>query len=102
MKVVVDTNCLLNSVPQNGSGRWLYDAFAEGVFVWVFSNEIFSEYAEMIESESSQNAANLVAVLLLISPNHIRYEPSFRWELVKNDPDDNKFVDCAISDNVDY
>ena len=25
-----------------------------------------------------------------------------RWQLVEDDPDDNKFVDCAISSNVDF
>lgn len=25
-----------------------------------------------------------------------------RWLLVEDDPDDNKFVDCAISSNVDF
>lgn len=26
----------------------------------------------------------------------------FRWNLIENDPDDNKFVDCAIVSNAKY
>ncbi len=26
----------------------------------------------------------------------------FNFNLIKNDPDDNKFADCAISSNTDY
>ncbi len=27
---------------------------------------------------------------------------SYRWELIKNDPDDNKFADCVIAAQADY
>lgn len=29
-------------------------------------------------------------------------EPHFRMELIKADPDDNKFVDCAFAAGADY
>lgn len=45
---------------------------------------------------------NFVINSILSSENHIRYEPSFKWQLVESDPDDNKFVDCALGANVDY
>lgn len=81
MRAVIDTNGLLNSIPRNGSYRWLYDAFEANQFEWVISNEILSEYVEMVGSSFSQVAAELMLTLLLAAPNHIRYEPSFRWGL---------------------
>lgn len=102
IKAVIDTNGLLNSIPKNGAKRWLYDAFMAKKFQWVFSNEILSEYAEMIAYEYSQQAMELVVSILLTSENTLRFEPSYRWELVDADPDDNKFVDCALGANVDY
>jgi len=30
------------------------------------------------------------------------YDPRFRFEFIKADADDNKFVDCAIIANADY
>ena len=102
MKVVIDTNGLLQSVPRNGSYRWLYEAFEAGQFTWVVSNEIILEYAEMTAYFFSPIAAELVTSLLLASPNHLRQEPYFRFGQVKADPDDNKFVDCAIAAGVDW
>lgn len=102
MKVVIDTNGLLQSVPRDGSYRWLYDAFAAGEFTWVVSNEIMLEYAEMTAFYFSPVAAELVTSLLLAAPNHIRQEPYFRFGQVIDDPDDNKFVDCAIAANADW
>lgn len=26
----------------------------------------------------------------------------YNWQLISNDPDDNKFVDCAIASQADY
>jgi predicted nucleic acid-binding protein len=78
VKVVIDTNGLLQSVPRNGSYRWLYEAFEAGQFTWVVSNEIILEYAEMTAYFFSPIAAELVTSLLLASPNHLRQEPYFR------------------------
>ncbi len=100
MKLVIDTNGLLSSIPNGSSNRWLYDAFINKKFVWVFSNEILSEYEEMIAFE--YKAADLVLTILLSASNHEKHEPAYRWQLIEFDPDDNKFVDCAISANVDF
>lgn len=102
IKAVIDTNGLLNSIPKNASKRWLYEAFVAKKFQWVFSNEILSEYAEMIALVYSQQAMELVVSILLTSENTLRFEPTYQWQLIKNDPDDNKFVDCALGANVDY
>ena len=36
MKVVIDTNGFLASVPLKGKNKWLYHAFMEEKFIWVF------------------------------------------------------------------
>jgi predicted nucleic acid-binding protein len=102
VKAVIDTNGLLRSVPREGSCRWLYDAFAAGAFTWVVSTEILLEYAEMTAFYFSPTAAELVISLLLAAPNHLRQEPYFRFGQVNEDPDDNKFVDCAIAAGADW
>lgn len=35
-------------------------------------------------------------------PNLILKKPSFFWQLVENNKDDNKFVDCYIAGQGDY
>ncbi len=102
MKAVIDTNGLLNAIPKRGSKKWLYHAFMAESFIWVFSNEILTEYDEVICQKFSQDVANYVISSLLASANHQRFEPSYKYQLVAKDPEDNKFVDCAIGANVDY
>lgn len=66
------------------------------------SNEIIEEYTEQVGEKFSSITADFVMSSLLTSANHLRYEPSYKWQLVEQDPDDNKFVDCAIGVNADY
>lgn len=39
---------------------------------------------------------------LLQIPNTQRVDAHYRWNLITKDPDDNKFVDCAIFANADF
>ena len=38
----------------------------------------------------------------MLLPNIELVNPYYNWNLISNDPDDNKFVDAAVSGNVDY
>ena len=102
MIVVIDTNCLLASIPPQSSYYWLYLYFKEGKFDWLISNEILSEYEEKLIERYSQNTANIVLNILSVASNVIHSAPYFKWNLVEQDPDDNKFADLAIAGNADY
>ena len=102
MRAVIDTNGLLSAVPRNGSKKWLYNAFIDEKFIWVFSNEIISEYAELVAIQFGEKTMEYVMSSLLSSFNHERFEPSFKYQLVIADKDDDKFVDCAVGANVNY
>jgi uncharacterized protein len=99
---VIDTNCLLASIPRQSTHYWLYVAFKQGKFNWIISNEIFTEYEEKLIERYSKNTANIVLNILSIAPNVIFREPFFKWNLVEDDPDDNKFTDLAIAGNAHY
>ena len=102
MIAVIDTNCLLASIPSQGNYYWLYLAFKEQRFEWLVSNEILIEYEEKLASRYSKETANLVLSILSVAPNVIFKEAYFKWNLVENDSDDNKFVDLTIAGNADY
>ncbi|MCI4650429.1 putative toxin-antitoxin system toxin component, PIN family [Phaeodactylibacter sp.] len=102
MKVVIDTNCLIVSIPRKNPEFWLYKAFSDGLFEWLVSNEILTEYEEQLSSFYSPKTADLVLKILSTAPNVTFTEPYFRWGLIETDPDDNKFADLAISANANY
>lgn len=102
MRVIIDTNCLIASIPAKGKYYWLYEAFRSGKFEWLISNEILTEYIEKLTEIYSENTALIVYSILSTSPYVTFFEPFFKWELMYNDPDDNKFTDMAVAGNADY
>ena len=102
MRVVIDTNCILASIPPKSPYYWLYEAFEKERFDWLISNEVLHEYEEKITDWFSNKTANLIFSILLVAPNTVFLEAYFKWQLIENDPDDNKFADLAIVGNADY
>ncbi len=102
MRAVIDTNCLIASIPSKNVEYWLYKSFRNKEFDWVISNDILLEYEETISDFYSQHTADLVINILLSASNVVLIEPFFFWNYIINDPDDNKFADVSISANVDY
>lgn len=40
--------------------------------------------------------------MILALKNISKQEVYYQWNIIENDKDDNKFVDCAIAGNADY
>ncbi len=62
----------------------------------------YYEYQEIIEEKTNAIIAQNVIRTLLDCPFVKYHEPSYHFSLITQDPDDNKFVDCAIISNADY
>ena len=100
--VVLDTNCLLQSLSRRSQYYKVWNDFVEGRYVLCVSNEILEEYEEIIASHMSPLAARLAVETILRANNVIRVDAQFHFNLITSDIDDNKFVDCAIVANADY
>jgi len=102
MKVVIDTNVLLSSLPKISKYRPIFDKLISGKYELAISNEIFQEYVEIIGRKTTGQIAQNLGKLIMNLKNVEKAEVYFRWNLIEKDPDDNKFVDCAISASVKY
>jgi putative PIN family toxin of toxin-antitoxin system len=102
MKVVLDTNCLLISVSSRSKFFWLWQAFLKGKFAICYTTEILNEYAEILFRYVSAEFAKNIIDTIVNAPNAERVTVYYKWNLVTSDPDDNKFIDCAISANANY
>ncbi|MBP5375390.1 MAG: putative toxin-antitoxin system toxin component, PIN family [Bacteroidaceae bacterium] len=100
--VVLDTNCLLQSLSQRSQYYKVWEDFVMGRYVLCVSNEILEEYEEIISSHMSSLAARIAVETILRANNVVRVDAQFRFNLIAADIDDNKFVDCAIISNADY
>lgn len=100
--IVLDTNCLLQSLSRRSSYYKVWEDFILGKYTLCVSNEILEEYEEIIASHMSPLAATIAVETILRANNVIRVDARFRFELITIDQDDNKFVDCAIVSNADF
>lgn len=106
MIVVIDTNCLLNILSLRHPHGVILDAWMDGRYDWAISNEVLSEYEEITRPRIGERRWNDFLTLLNsgaeVNGNLIRQQPDFRFQVIKSDLDDNKFIDCAITANAQW
>ena len=102
MRVVLDTNSLLVSIGRKSRFRPIFDAVLRGDIKLLITNEILSEYVEILEAKTNDVVANNIANFLLRSPDVDQVEVFFKWSIITKDADDNKFVDCALNGQATY
>ena len=100
--VVLDTNCVVQSISHRSRYRVVWDNFMCCGYMLCVSNEILNEYQEILERVTNTIVAKNIVEAIVNSPYTRFYSPHFKFNLVKSDYDDNKFVDCAIIANADY
>lgn len=100
--VVIDTNSLIMAISSRSAFHKIWQSFLAGDYCLCVSNEILEEYAEVIARNISVNAARYVVYTIMERKNVRQITPSYKWNLITTDPDDNKFVDCAIAANARF
>jgi putative PIN family toxin of toxin-antitoxin system len=80
-----------------------FDAILSNEISLAVTTEIINEYEEILNQffESEDIGGNVV-MLILNLPNTIRKDIYYNWLLIEKDPDDNKYVDCAVASNADF
>lgn len=102
MKIVLDTNCLVNVIMPGSFNNDVWLAFRANKYILCVSNEILFEYHEILAKRYNTLIANTILKELIETPNVERVNPTFRFNLITADPDDNKFADCAIIAGATY
>ena len=101
-RIVLDTNCFLQILGARSKYHFLFTEFLAGRFTLCVSTEILFEYEEILRQKASPSAADLFLKVIARSRNVVRKDPYFRLGIVKQDDDDNKFVDCAFVCQADF
>lgn len=102
MRVVVDTNVLVSGTYFGGKPGKVVDAIADGQIQASASSAIVAEYSDTIEEVArkgfghfdARRFSHFIEKLNLIEP--------FREVKACRDPDDDKFISCAVDSNALY
>ncbi len=100
--IVLDTNCLLQALPSKSPYHKIWGDVIEGKISLCVNTDILEEYEEIIAQKSSPEIAhNVVEAIARLSTTTYQ-EVYMHFDLLTEDVDDNKFVDCAVASNAEY
>lgn len=102
MKLVLDTNSLIQCVSRRSRYHDLWLSFIDGRNHMCVTTEILNEYVEILQRETSETFASLVLEVILNNPHTLFINTFYKFNLIIADPDDNKFVDCAVAAQTKY
>jgi len=98
MKIVLDTNVLISGIFFTGPPYQILKAWQEGKIKITASEEILSEYQRLAEELSIQfPTVNIDRILELITIHAEVVDASDFQITICEDPDDNKFIACALA-----
>jgi len=103
MRVVVDTNVFVSSF-FGGTPRKIVDLWKKGQITLCFSKPIVEEYVEVLRRLGLQDEIELNELVGLFAQGLgvLFSAKTPRLEIVDKDPDDNKFIECAVALNATY
>ena len=101
-RLVLDTNSLLQCISHQSMYHDLWLSFLDGRNELCVSTEILDEYAEILERKTSHKFAELALDVMSNNPYTMLVTPYYHFRLITTDPDDDKFVDCAVASNAKF
>ena len=106
MRVCIDTNVLVQLFGRARPFGQIAAALQQGKLELAVSSEILLEYEETLARLSGRARWQLIWRFLegvsRLHNNVLYVGPHFRFQVIAADPDDNKFVDCAIAVEADF
>lgn len=99
-KVIIDTNLIVSSL-WGGKPRELIDLWQNGTIEVLTSREIVKEYLNVL-SRFELDPDDLKEWAWRFTNRTTMVEPKKKIPLIKEDPDDNKFIECAAAGKADY
>ncbi|MEK6654568.1 MAG: putative toxin-antitoxin system toxin component, PIN family [Thermodesulfobacteriota bacterium] len=97
MRIVLDTNVFISSF-FGGNPRTIIDLWKDGRLTLCLSQDIFDEYIEVLRRLGLDNTPELEELLKLFATGfHIVFTTRTPEIHVVADPDDDKFIACALA-----
>lgn len=107
MRITLDTNVLVSGTFWTGSSYMILNLIDKKRLRSISSKEIIEEYYEVINSDEiidKVEKKKLIMYKLIekVIKNSEITEPKTKLSIVKEDPDDDKILECAKEGGADY
>jgi len=102
MRVILDTNVFISGIFFSGPPSRILKALADQKFHLVLSQQILDEYQRVSEDLSFKFPSIDIAPIIELITIHGLFIDTHGYTLpVCEDPDDNKFIECAVASNCE-
>lgn len=98
MKVVIDTNVFISGIFWSGAPSQVLTAWQSNKFDMAITQEILEEYQRVAEILSKKHpTVDIIPIIELVATKAKLYKPVKLGEQISRDPDDDKFIACALA-----
>ena len=102
MRVVIDTNIIISGIFFGGNPRNILSKCYTDLLTPVCTESIFTEYIEIIERISKRSGKYSIKDIEPLLAEYFEIIEETLFGLYSRDPDDDKFINCAISSGSEY
>ena len=108
LRVVIDTNLIISGTAKSNTiPSYLLEAWRKKEFLLITSIPILSEIKEVfnrnkIQTHFSFNSNDIKDVIQLLTTQTVITPGTLSVDIIKDDPDDNKFIAAAIEGTASY
>jgi len=101
-RVVIDTNIYISAIFWNGKPREVIDLGRDGKITIFTSLDIENEIAGKLKTTFKLAGEDVNQILLDFSTFTLPIRINKQLIVVQDDPDDNKFIECAVECRANY
>jgi uncharacterized protein len=102
LRIVIDTNVLISSF-FGGNPKKVIDLWKSGSAILCLTQEILEEYLRVMARLPIAPETKSKLVTILQEKRNIELvNPSRHYAIIPEDPEDDKFIDCAVEAQADY
>lgn len=101
-RIVLDTNCLLQSLPSKSPYHKIWTDILCGKISLCVNTEILDEYEEILSQKTNSEVATNVVEAIARLHTTTYQEIYVHFGLIQDDEDNNKFADCAVASGAEF
>ncbi len=101
-KIVIDTNIYISAIFWGGKPREIVDLGRSGQISIFTSSEIEEEIVRKLKTKFGLSDEEAAQILLDFSTFTTPVKTSRRITVIDDDPDDDKFIECAVSSRSSF
>lgn len=103
-KVVIDTNVIVSALLFKGNSNKIITLYQESKIIFLISKEILKEYIKVLSypkfNLTQEEIKHIIKEEILPFTEPVKVTVTI--DIIKDDPDDNKFLECAVSGKTDF